>query len=229
MTVLMSALSGCDALIPIKARTSSVSLLKADLAKRHDGRDLDVSLVSGNDGSECVFRVYDKENDFYYTVTTRSSPKRLFHKHIAGQDIDIYKNVRTISDEWLSAKMHKQAADKYTDCEFDGSDYSYNGITIPAFSVLVNINDRKDIPARLEDTVKIANEPDVKYIRLKLNYGQFAKMKPLFCVHDGEEPQTGDKVEYFFYKNMNTNGMYTEEEFLNITADELEDKYVWMQ
>jgi hypothetical protein len=66
----------------------------------------------------------------------------------------------------------------------------------------------------------------IKYLRIKLNYGEFVHSEPLFCLY-AEQPEqfsadTGGEKCFFFYKDMQAQDGLTEEEFLNMTADELE-------
>ena len=222
--VLCMALAGCRADIPNKPKTADVSWVKAELSRRH-GRDFDVSLKSGKNGGNCAFSVYDRDNDFYFTEVSYTNKVKPF----SAFGVEVYKNERFLSDNLHTAKMYKQAADKYG-CEYSEmsftSPYGSGGGEYTAYSVLVKINGREEVQERLKTMSDIVKEPEIKYLRIKLNYGEFVHSEPLFCLY-AEQPEqfsadTGGEKCFFFYKDMQAQDGLTEEEFLNMTADELE-------
>ena len=98
-----------------------------------------------------------------------------------------------------------------------------------SYSVLVNINGREEVQERLKTITDIVKEPEIKYLRIKLNYGAFVHSEPLFCLYAEQPDQfsadTGGEKCYFFYKDMQAGEGLTEDEFLALTADELEKIY----
>ena len=226
--VLCMVLSGCRADIPNKPKTADVSWVTTELSRRH-GCDFDVSLKSGKNGGNCAFSVYDRDNDFYFTEVSYTNKVKPF----SAFGVEVYKNERFLSDNWYTAKMYKQAADKY-----DGCEYSEINFTMPyqtgrgnfvSYSVLVNINGREEVQERLKMITDIVKEPEIKYLRIKLNYGAFVHSEPLFCLYAEQPDQfsadTGGEKCYFFYKDMQAGEGLTEDEFLALTADELEKMY----
>ncbi len=133
-------------------------------------------------------------------------------------------------DEWHTAKRYKITADKYDNCTYKEITYRYNGLNFYACCVYMRIDSRDDIPQSLEDIGKIMSEQGVKYVQIGLNYGEFAGLEPMLCVcaptpDPAQVTFANEEKKYFFYYNAHVQCSYSEDEFLNLSADELERIY----